>query len=72
MEILDTKGGVFDEARLAAARALGACIERDDDNPLLGELHAVNISRRLLLAAPNGMGLIITGYLFFSLKFGGK
>lgn len=52
-EVLDTECRVLDEARLAAAGALEACVERDDDEPFRGEGAAVDVARRDRLCGIN-------------------
>ena len=47
-EVLDGKGRIFDEARLAAAGPLEAAVERHHHKGFLSQRHAVDVARGLL------------------------
>ncbi|MGX1589339.1 hypothetical protein [Brevundimonas diminuta] len=71
-EVLDRQGRVLDGARLAAAGALEAAVEGDDDEAFLGQGRAVNLAGRLFLATADRWALMMAGYLRGGSKAGGK
>jgi len=56
VEVLDSKNGIFDAARFAAAVALKTRIECNDNKAFLRERFAVHVARRLFLATSNWVG----------------